>query len=39
MGKKDDGNDNNDSIAINCNGNGAVIPVLATVGTHAHWRD
>ena len=40
MGKKDDGNDDdddddNDDIAINCDGNGAVIRCyLATVGAH-----
>ena len=33
MGKKDDGDDDDD-IAINCDGDGAVIPVLATVGAH-----
>ena len=39
MGKKDDGDDDDDSdddddIAINCDGDCAVIPVLATVGAH-----
>ena len=37
MGKKDDGDDDDD-IAINCDGDGAVIPVLATVGAHVGER-
>ena len=41
MGKKDDGNDDDDDndIAINCDGNGAVIPVLLSHRRCSCWRE
>ena len=41
MGKKDDGNDDDDDddIAINCDGNGAVIPGLLSHRRRSCWRE
>ena len=41
MGKKDDGNDDDDDddIAINCDGNGAVILVLLSHRRRSCWRE